>query len=91
LLAAGVDIQGLQSILAELQERYNENETSQLEMLSDTLLRTFKDASADLGKLLATKGLEQASCRRKKASNKQLPWYSCNRRRWLVALHHLRE
>ena len=67
MLFLGVDIPGLQSILAELQERYATNETSQLEMLSDTLLRTFKEASADLDKLLATKGLDQVSPQKRKA------------------------
>jgi hypothetical protein len=54
-----VDIPALQVKLGELQGRYATAPVSQLEMLSDTLLATFREVSLDLGRTLATRGLEQ--------------------------------
>lgn len=48
----------LQSWMAEVQQRYSADETAQLEALSDRLLTSFKEATFDLGKLIATKGLD---------------------------------
>lgn len=48
----------LQSWMAEVQQRYSADETAQLEALSDRLLSSFKEATFDLGKLIATKGLD---------------------------------
>jgi hypothetical protein len=47
--------------MAEVQQRYSANETAQLEALSDRLLASFKEASLDMGKALATKGLGAVS------------------------------
>lgn len=44
--------------MAEVQQRYSADETAQLEALSDRLLSSFKEATFDLGKLIATKGLD---------------------------------
>jgi hypothetical protein len=54
-----VDIPALQVKLEELAGRYATAPISQLEMLSDTLLATFREVSLDLGRTLATRGLEQ--------------------------------
>lgn len=47
--------------MAEVQQRYSANETAQLEALSDRLLSAFKEATLDLGKIIATKGLDVVS------------------------------
>eukprot|EP00878_Enallax_costatus_P011005 GHUV01011494.1.p1 GENE.GHUV01011494.1~~GHUV01011494.1.p1 ORF type:complete len:296 (+),score=88.41 GHUV01011494.1:228-1115(+) len=60
-VAEGLDVADLQSWMAEVQARYSANETAQLEALSDRLLSAFKEASLDLGKILATKGLNAAT------------------------------
>ncbi len=57
--AAGVDVAGLQTFIAELQQRYAASESSQLEMLSDHLLKVFKDVQLEFNKGLADKPLDR--------------------------------
>lgn len=50
---------GIQLLVADLQGRYSGSESTQLEMLCDHMLKTFKDVTLEWNKTLADKSLDK--------------------------------
>lgn len=60
-VAEGVDLAALKTYLSELEAKYGSNEVSQLEMLADFLLKTFKEVELPFNNILHEKPLEKAA------------------------------